>query len=253
MKLVLKNVFAWDGLYWIYDEAGVEKYYVDARVGDGGRYIYVSDASKKEIGAIRQKALSLKKEYVISRGNEREGGITRNPVLYDYEYLASYRDWMVSGDVYGWNFRIVYPKGDIATSICVDGGLGLEIIEEKFENHCALLMMALAGLQDDLKKETEARERGESTSIAANLLKAGKNAAVKACNAMDEHFEKNREKVAEKEAAARAAEIPVEEAAETPAESKPEPAPDALPEMVPEAEPEKVTEELPEMIPDSAN
>jgi hypothetical protein len=174
-------------------------------------------------------------------------------VLYDYEYLVSYRDWMVSGDVYGWNFRIVYPKGDIATSICVDGGLGLEIIEEKFENHCALLMMALAGLQDDLKKEAEARERGESTSIAANLLKAGKNAAVKACNAMDEHFEKNREKVAEKEAAARAAEIPVEEAAETPAESKPEPAPDALPEMVPEAEPEKVTEELPEMIPDSAN
>ena len=231
----------------------VEKYYVDARIGDGGRYIYVSDASKKEIGAIRQKALSLKKEYVISRGNEREGNITRNPVLYDYEYLASYRDWMVSGDVYGWNFRIVYPKGDIATSICVDGGLGLEIIEEKFEKHCALLMMALAGLQDDLKKETEARERGESTSIAANLLKAGKNAAVKACNAMDEHFEKNREKVAEKEAAARAAEIPVEEAAETPAESKPEPAPDALPEMVPEAEPEKVTEELPEMIPDSAN
>ena len=52
---------------------------------------------------------------------------------------------MVSGDVYGWNFRIVYPKGDIATSICVDGGLGLEIIEETFEKHCALLMMALAG------------------------------------------------------------------------------------------------------------
>ena len=241
MKLVLKNVFAWDGLYWICDEAGVEKYYVDARIGDGGRYIYVSDASKKEIGAIRQKALSLKKEYVISRGNEREGNITRNPVMYDYEYLASYRDWMVSGDVYGWNFRIVYPKGDIATSICVDGGLGLVIIEEKFEMHCALLMMALAGLQDDLKKETEARERGESTSIAANLLKAGKEAIVKAGNAMDEHFEKNREKAAEKEAAARAAEIP------------PEPAPDALPEMVPEAEPEKVTEELPEMIPDSAN
>jgi uncharacterized protein YxjI len=110
MKLVLKNAFAWDGLYWIYDEAGVEKYYVDARIGDGGRYIYVHDASKKEIGAIRQKSLSLKKEYVISRGNEREGDITRNPVLYDYEYLASYRDWMVSGDVYGWNFRIVYPK-----------------------------------------------------------------------------------------------------------------------------------------------
>ena len=35
MKLVLKNDFAWDGLYWICDEAGVEKYYVDARVGDG--------------------------------------------------------------------------------------------------------------------------------------------------------------------------------------------------------------------------
>ena len=253
MKLVLKNVFAWDGLYWICDEAGVEKYYVDARVGDGGWYIYVSDASKKEIGAIRQKSLSLKKEYVISRGNEREGNITRNPVLYDYEYLVSYRDWMVSGDVYGWNFRIVYPKGDIATSICVDGGLGLEIIEEKFEKHCALLLMALAGLQDDLKKETEARERGESTSIVANLLKAGKEAIVKAGNAMDEHFEKNREKAAEEEAAARAAEIPVEEATETPAESEPEPAPDALPEMVPEAEPEKVTEELPEMIPDSAN
>ena len=46
MKLALKNDFAWDGLYWICDEAGVEKYYVDARVGDGGRYIYVSDASK---------------------------------------------------------------------------------------------------------------------------------------------------------------------------------------------------------------
>jgi hypothetical protein len=37
-------------------------------------------------------------------------------VLYDYEYLASYRDWMVSGDVYGWNFRIVHPKGDIAST-----------------------------------------------------------------------------------------------------------------------------------------
>ena len=228
MKLVLKNEFAWDGLYWICDEAGVEKYYVDARVSDSGRYIYVLDASHKEIGAIRQKSLSLKKEYGISRGNEKLGNITRNPVLYDYEYLVSYKDWMVSGDVYGWNFRIVYPKGDIATSIRVDGGLGLEIIEEKFEKHCVLLLMALAGLQDDLKKEAEARERGESTSVAANLLKAGKNAVTKAGNAMDNHFEKNRERDAEKEAAARAAESPVEEAAEisveeaaeTPAESE---------------------------------
>ena len=172
-------------------------------------------------------------------------------MLYDYEYLVNYKDWMVSGDVYGWSFRIVYPKGDIATSICVDGGLGLEIIEEKFEKHCALLLMALAGLQDDLKREAEARERGESTSIAANLLKAGKEAFVKAGNAMDDHFEKNREKDAEKEAAARAAEIPVEEAAETPAENGPESAPDALPEMVPETELKKDTEELPEMVPET--
>ena len=247
MKLVLKNDFTWDGLYWICDEAGVDKYFVDARVSDSGRSIYVHNASKKEIGAIRQKSLSLKKEYVISRGNERQGNITRNPVLYDYEYLASYKDWMVSGDVYGWNFRIVYPRGDIAASICVDGGLGLVIIEEEFEQHCALLLMALAGLQDDLKKEAEARERGESTSVAANLLRAGKKAVTKAGNAMDEHCEKNRQRDAEKEAAARAAEIPVEEAAtaaeipveeaaETPEESEPETAPDALPEMVPDNE-----------------
>ena len=75
MKLVLKNDFSWDGLYWICDEAGLEKYYVDARVSDSGRCIYVLDASNKEIGAIRQKSLSLKKEYGISRGNEKLGNI----------------------------------------------------------------------------------------------------------------------------------------------------------------------------------
>ena len=180
MKLLFKNEFAWDGLYWIEDEANVEKYYIDARLSENSRNIYVFDPEHKEVGAIRQKALALKKEYSIYYSNIKEGSVNRILPLYDYDYLVSYKDWMVSGDVYSWNFRIVYPRGDIATSITENGFLGLEIQEEKFEKQCVLLLMAIAGLQDDLKKEAEARARGESTSIGANLLKAGKNAFVKA-------------------------------------------------------------------------
>ena len=222
MKLLFKNEFAWDGLYWIEDEANVEKYYIDARLSENSRNIYVFDPEHKEVGAIRQKALALKKEYSIYYSNIKEGSVNRILPLYDYDYLVSYKDWMVSGDVYSWNFRIVYPRGDIATSITENGFLGLEIQEEKFEKQCDLLMMAIAGLQDDLKKEAEARARGESTSIGANLLKAGKNAFVKAGTAMDEHFEKNREEAAKQEAAEKAkaegeaaeAEAEVEEAEE---------------------------------------
>lgn len=223
MKLLFKNEFTWDGLYWIVDEANVEKYYIDARLGENSRSIYVLDPEHKEVGAIRQKALALKKEYTIHYSNIREGSINRILPLYDYDYLVNYKDWMVSGDVYSWNFRIVYPMGDIATSITENGFLGLEIQEEKFEKQCVLLLMAIAGLQDDLKKEAEARVRGESTSIGANLIKAGKNAFIKAENAMDEHFEKNREEAARQEAAekAKAAEIAALEAAEEEAPEDP--------------------------------
>ena len=160
MKLLFKNEFAWDGLYWIEDEANVEKYYIDARLSENSRNIYVFDPEHKEVGAIRQKALALKKEYSIYYSNIKEGSVNRILPLYDYDYLVSYKDWMVSGDVYSWNFRIVYPRGDIATSITENGFLGLEIQEEKFEKQCVLLLMAIAGLQDDLKKEAEARARG---------------------------------------------------------------------------------------------
>ena len=65
MKLLFKNEFAWDGLYWIEDEANVEKYYIDARLSENSRNIYVFDPEHKEVGAIRQKALALKRNTVF--------------------------------------------------------------------------------------------------------------------------------------------------------------------------------------------
>ena len=105
MKLLFKNEFAWDGLYWIEDEANVEKYYIDARLSENSRNIYVFDPEHKEVGAIRQKALALKKEYSIYYSNIKEGSVNRILPLYDYDYLVSYKDWMVSGDAYSWNFK----------------------------------------------------------------------------------------------------------------------------------------------------
>lgn len=164
MRLILENAFTWDGIYGMLDETGKKKFSIEANIKEQGRRIDIVKFDGLIAGSVRQKRFTSKKEYNLYARDLRMGEIERPISFSGKEYKISFKNWMVSGDVFEWDFKIVGPKEDIAYS-CIDGGrLALEVNDDRSDVLCAILLMGLAGLAYDLR-ETKKEEESKKTDI----------------------------------------------------------------------------------------
>lgn len=163
MRLIIENAFTWDGIYGMLDENAKQKFSIEANINEQGRRIDIVKQDGKIAGSVRQKRFTPKKEYNLYARDLKMGEIERPTSFSGKEYKISFKNWMVSGDVFEWDFKIVGPKEDIAYS-CIDGGrLALEVFDKHNDVFCAILLMGLAGLTYDLR-ETK-KEESPKTDI----------------------------------------------------------------------------------------
>ena len=79
MRLLIKQrIFSWGDTYDIYDESGEAKYFVKGKVFSLGHQIHVfNKQTDEEVGAIKQKLLTLLPKFEITIGGRLVGSISR--------------------------------------------------------------------------------------------------------------------------------------------------------------------------------
>ena len=106
MQLLIKQrIFAWGDTYDIYDEICEPRYFVKGKVFTIGHQIHVFDKKTgQEVGAIKQKLLTLLPKFEIIINGRAVGTISREFTLLRPKYHVDFLGWEVDGDFMGWNY-----------------------------------------------------------------------------------------------------------------------------------------------------
>jgi len=233
MRLELNNDFTWDGIYGILDDSGVERFSVEASITDDGRKIVIYNTDHKEVGSVRQKRISLGREYNMYAYDGTKIGTAEMPRKYPkQDYTFKLKDMMLSGEISKWNFIIVDPKKVMAESGISYNHPALEITDEEDDIICAVLLIGAAGLASDIKEGADSIE-----DPVHRTMSLGKN-FIKAVNErVDDFLGDNNEETLRNKAEAMTPEPEDEPEDAAPDENEPEEMPE-LPDAADEAEEE---------------
>lgn len=112
MQLLIKQrIFSWGDSYDVYDESEQPRYFVKGKVFSIGHQIHVyNKQTGEEVGAIKQKLLTLMPKFEIIIDGRVVGTISREFTFLRPKYRVDFRDWEVDGDFMGWNY--VAHRGD---------------------------------------------------------------------------------------------------------------------------------------------
>ena len=112
MQLLIKQrIFSWGDSYDVYDESEQARYFVKGKVFSIGHQIHVyNKQTGEEVGAIKQKLLTLMPKFEIIIDGRVVGTISREFTFLRPKYRVDFRDWEVDGDFMGWNY--VAHRGD---------------------------------------------------------------------------------------------------------------------------------------------
>lgn len=109
MKLLIKqHVFSWTDSYDVYDENENVKYFVEAKLVSLRHQFYVFNKSKKIIGMIHQKALSIRPAFEIEIGGKKSGTIKKKFSLPTPKYEIDYKGWHAKGGELGWGYCVFH-------------------------------------------------------------------------------------------------------------------------------------------------
>ena len=106
MQLLIKQrVFSLVATYDIYDESEQPRYYVKSKAFSIGHQIHVfNKQTGEEVGAIKQKLLTLMPKFEIIIGGHVVGTISREFSFLRPKYHVDFQNWEVDGDFMGWNY-----------------------------------------------------------------------------------------------------------------------------------------------------
>lgn len=117
MKLLIKQrIFTLTDNYCVYEETGDIRYQVESAFFSLGHQIHVYDArTRRELGCIRQKLLTLLPTFEIEIGGRIMGTIRKKFTFFSQNYKVDYRGWDVEGDFLGWDYRVMQGDLEIMT------------------------------------------------------------------------------------------------------------------------------------------
>lgn len=115
MQLHIKQrIFSWGDCYDVYDENGDARYEVRSALFSLGHQIHVYDKrSGNEVGAIRQRLLTLMPTFEIEIGGQIQGSIRKKFTLFRENYEVEYLGWDVEGNFLGWDYRVLHSGQEI--------------------------------------------------------------------------------------------------------------------------------------------
>ena len=115
MKLLIKQrIFTWGDNYYVYGEGGQPRYSVESDLFTLGHQIRVFDqASGRELGSIHQKLLTLLPVFEIVMDGRLQGTVRKEFSLFRPSYHVDYHDWQITGDIFGWDYRVMQGDREI--------------------------------------------------------------------------------------------------------------------------------------------
>ena len=117
MQLYIRQrLFSWTDSYDVFDTDGIPRYEVKAEFLSLTHKIHVYDKrTGTEVGAIRQRLLSLLPTFEILIGDQIVGVIRQKFTLLRQRYEVDYRGWDVDGNFLGWEYRVIQDRREILT------------------------------------------------------------------------------------------------------------------------------------------
>lgn len=114
MRLLIKQrVFSWTDSYDVYDESGAAKYFIKAEFFALGHQIHVYDWRQREVGAIRQKLLTLMPQFEIEMHGVPQGEIQKKLTFFRPRYEVNFNGWHVEGDFLGWEYDVCNGRSTV--------------------------------------------------------------------------------------------------------------------------------------------
>lgn len=107
MELYLKQkIFSWNDKFYVYDEAGNEKYYVEGELLSWGKKLHLYDMSGRELAFIKEKVFSFLHRYYVLRGEEQIAEVVREFTFFRPKYTVNGPDWVVDGNFWEHEYSI---------------------------------------------------------------------------------------------------------------------------------------------------
>lgn len=107
MRLLIKQrVFSWTDSYDVYDENENRKYFVKAEFLSLGHQLHVYDAAGNEVGAVKQRLLTLLPAFDIEVNGVERGSIQKKFSFLQPKYEVDFNGWRAEGDFFGWDYDV---------------------------------------------------------------------------------------------------------------------------------------------------
>ena len=107
MNLYIKqHIFTWGDKFSIYDEAGVEKYYVEGEIFSLGKKLHIYDTNHRELAMVQQRLLTFLPKFSVMVDGEEVAEIVKELTLFKPSYKVKGPGWSVDGDIWDHDYKI---------------------------------------------------------------------------------------------------------------------------------------------------
>ncbi|MGN0802604.1 MAG: LURP-one-related/scramblase family protein [Candidatus Faecivicinus sp.] len=117
MKLLFKQrVFSWFDSYDIYDEQGNSVLTVKSQF-KAGHCLKILDTAGREVGAVKEPALTFQPRFELYAGDRRIGGIRKKVTFFKPKFVLDMNGWTVEGNWLEWDYSIRDSGGHTVATI----------------------------------------------------------------------------------------------------------------------------------------
>ena len=116
MKLYMKQkLFSFKDRFYVYDEFGKERYYVEGELLSIGKRLHVYDTRGVEQSFIKQRVFSMSPRYKIFVGEREVCEVLKHFTFFKPHYSVLGTNWEVRGDFFNHEYAVYDNNLPIAT------------------------------------------------------------------------------------------------------------------------------------------
>lgn len=116
MKLYMKQKkFSWSTRFTVKDASGKDKYNIQGELLSWGRKLHVFDQSDREVAFVRQKGFSILPKFEVHIDDRYQFEVSKKFTLIRPEYHMVGLDWIIKGELFTHEYKIVGGYGPVAT------------------------------------------------------------------------------------------------------------------------------------------
>lgn len=116
MKLFIKQkVFSWKDKFYVKDETGADRYYVEGELFSFGKKLHIYDMNGGEVAYIHQKVFSFLPRFFVYIGDTQVAEIVKEFTLFRNKYRIDGLNWDVNGNFLDHDYEITSNSMPIVT------------------------------------------------------------------------------------------------------------------------------------------